>query len=113
MNDPDPDIAVVPSPVDLGVRLGDGQFVVRPAHADDAHAMAELFAAVAEERDGIATEPPVDVGERAALFARSARTSLVAVTGDQIIGMLHVEVSRHGFGDLAMCVARRWRGRGC
>jgi hypothetical protein len=36
------------------------QFAVRPASADDAEAVAELFAAVAGERDGIATEPPVD-----------------------------------------------------
>jgi hypothetical protein len=28
--------------------------------------MADVFAAVAEERDGIATEPPVDVEARAA-----------------------------------------------
>src|ERR1039457_1973304 len=48
------------------------QFEIRPAQAGDARAMAELFASVAEERDGIATEPPVDVGERAALFVRSA-----------------------------------------
>ena len=74
--------------------------------------MAELFAAVAEERDGIATEPPVDIDERAALFARSADGSVVAVAGGQIIGMLHVEARRHGFGDLGMLVHRDWRGRG-
>jgi hypothetical protein len=33
-------------------------FEVRPAQAGDAGAMAGLFAAVAEERTGIATEPP-------------------------------------------------------
>ena len=48
------------------------EFMVRPAQADDAQAMAELFAAVAEERTGIATEPPVDLAERASLFAASA-----------------------------------------
>jgi RimJ/RimL family protein N-acetyltransferase len=89
-----------------------GQFRVRPAQPDDARAMAELFAAVAQERDGIATEPPVDIGERAAAFTRSAGQSLVAVAGDRIVGMLHVEVSRHGFGDFGMCVERGWRGRG-
>jgi RimJ/RimL family protein N-acetyltransferase len=88
------------------------EFVVRPARAGDARAMAELFAAVAGERDGIATEPPVDIGERAALFARSAAGSVVAVAGDRIVGMLHVEVSRHGFGELGMLVDRGWRGRG-
>ena len=88
------------------------QFLVRPALAGDARAMAESFAAVAEERDGIATEPPVDVEERTALFARSAAGSVVAVADGQIIGLLHVEASRAGFGELGMLVGREWRGRG-
>ncbi len=87
-------------------------FEIRPAQAGDARAMAELFASVAAERDGIATEPPVDIGERAAAFARSAGESVVAVAGGQIIGMLHIDVSRHGFGELGMLVDRAWRGRG-
>jgi ribosomal-protein-alanine N-acetyltransferase len=88
------------------------EFVVRPAQAGDARSMAELMAAVAAEHDGIAAEPPVDIDERAALFARSADGSVVAVAGGQIIGMLHIEASRHGFGELAMLVHRDWRGRG-
>jgi L-amino acid N-acyltransferase YncA len=88
------------------------QFEIRPAQAGDARAMAELFASVAEERDGIATEPPVDVDGRAALFVRSAGESVVAIADGQIIGMLHLEVSRHGFGELGMLVGRGWRGRG-
>jgi RimJ/RimL family protein N-acetyltransferase len=88
------------------------QFVVRPALAGDARAMAESFAAVAEERDGIATEPPVDIEERVALFARSTDGSVVAVADGRIIGLLHVEVSRHGFGEFGMLVDRDWRGRG-
>lgn len=88
------------------------QFVVRPAQVGDARAMAEIFAAVAEEGDGIATEPPVDIEERTALFTRSIGESLVAVAGGQIVGMLHVEVSRHGFGEIGMLVDRSWRGRG-
>jgi RimJ/RimL family protein N-acetyltransferase len=74
--------------------------------------MAELFAAVAEERTGIASEPPVDVEQRAAVFAGSAAESFVAAADDQIIGFVHVGPSRHGFGDLAMLVDRAWRGRG-
>jgi putative acetyltransferase len=85
---------------------------VRPARAGDARAMAELMATVAEERDGIATEPPVEVEERAALFAGSADGSVVAVAHGQIVGLVHVHVSRFGFGDLAMLVDRDWRGRG-
>jgi RimJ/RimL family protein N-acetyltransferase len=88
------------------------QFEVRQASAADARALAEAFAAVAQERDGIATEPPVDVDERAALFARSAAGSIIAVAGDQVIGMIHVEVSRHGFGEFGMFVDRGWRGQG-
>ena len=87
-------------------------FTVRPASAGDAPAMAELFAAVAEERDGIATEPPVDIDERAAQFARTAVGSVIAVADGQIVGMLHIEASRHGFGELGMLVDRDWRGRG-
>ena len=79
---------------------------------DDAKAMAVLFAAVAGERDGIATEPPVDIDERAAQFARTIAGSVVAVGGSHIIGMLHVEASQHGFGEIGMHVDRTWRGRG-
>ena len=74
--------------------------------------MAELFAAVADERDGIATEPPVDIDERAAQFARTIGGSVVAVADSQVIGMLHVGASRHGFGEIGMLVERGWRGRG-
>jgi ribosomal protein S18 acetylase RimI-like enzyme len=88
------------------------QFVVRPASPGDAGAMAEIFATVAREHDGIATEPPVDVEERSALFARSAAESIVAVADDRIVGMVHVEVSRFGFGELGMLVDHAWRGRG-
>ena len=88
------------------------EFVVRQAEPGDARAMAELFAAVAQERTGIATEPPVDVEERIALFARSAGESVVAVAHDRIVGTLHVSVSRHGFGEIGMLVDQDWRGRG-
>jgi len=88
------------------------EFVVRPARAGDARAMAEVFAAVAAERDGIATEPPVDAQERAAVFALSADGTIVAVAGDRVVGMIHIEASRHGFGEFGMLVDRGWRGRG-
>ena len=87
-------------------------FVVRPARIDDAHAMAELTSRVAEERDGIATEPPVDVEERAAVFAGGTPSTLLVVAADQVVGMLHIELSRFGSGELGMAVARDWRGRG-
>ena len=88
------------------------QFTVRPATIGDARAMAELFAAVAEERTGIATEPPVDVEARTAQFATSIAESIVAVADGQVVGMIHTTVSRHGFGEFGMLVDREWRGRG-
>jgi len=88
------------------------QFTVRPASVADARPMAELFAAVAEERSGIASEPPVDVDARTLQFTASITSSIVAVARDQIIGLIHVEASRHGFGEFGMLVDREWRGRG-
>jgi RimJ/RimL family protein N-acetyltransferase len=88
------------------------QLTIRPASAADARAMAELFAAVAEERTGIATEPPVDVEARTAQFTSSIASSIVAVADGQVIGMIHTTVSRHGFGEFGMLVDRDWRGRG-
>jgi RimJ/RimL family protein N-acetyltransferase len=88
------------------------EFELRAAEPADARAMAQLYATVAAERDGIATEPPVDISERAALFARTAGDTVVAIAGGQVIGMLHVDVSRFGFGELGMLVDRDWRGRG-
>jgi RimJ/RimL family protein N-acetyltransferase len=88
------------------------EFAIRRARPDDAAAIARLFAAVAAERDGIATEPPVDVEERTAQFALSADDSMVAEAGGRIIGMIRVEVGRFGAGDLGMLVDAAWRGRG-
>ena len=88
------------------------QFTIRSASPADAREMAELFAAVAEERTGIATEPPVDIEERAAQFAGTTDGSIVAVAGGQLVGILHVEVSRHGFGEIGMLVRRDWRDHG-
>jgi RimJ/RimL family protein N-acetyltransferase len=87
-------------------------FEVRPAEPADARAMAQLYATVAAERDGIATEPPVDIRETASQFARTTDGTIVAAGGGQVIGMLHVDVSRFGFAEFGMCVDRGWRGRG-
>jgi RimJ/RimL family protein N-acetyltransferase len=77
---------------------------------DDRRPLAELFAAVAEERDGIAAEPPIDVEKRAETWRLDG--TLVAAAGDELIGFLHVEASGFGFGEFGMLVAREWRGRG-
>jgi ribosomal protein S18 acetylase RimI-like enzyme len=94
-----------------GVDLGAGAPVlIRPAQDADRLALATLFATVAEERDGIATEPPVDVEARASSWILDG--TLVAAAADQIVGSLHVDASRFGFGEIGMAVARDWRGRG-
>ena len=87
-------------------------FEVRQARAEDGRGLAELFAAVAEERDGIATEPPVDVAARTGQFAESAPGTIVAVADGEIVGSINLEASRHGFAEIGMAVARPWRGRG-
>ena len=84
--------------------------MIRQARADDAQAMAELMAAVAEERDGIATEPPVDVDAWAERWRLEG--TLLALADGELVGSLSIEVSRFGFGELGMAVAREWRGRG-
>jgi [ribosomal protein S18]-alanine N-acetyltransferase len=85
-------------------------FRIRPACDGDRLPLAVLFAAVAEERDGIATEPPVDVETRAESWTLDG--TFVAVAGQELIGLLNVEPSRHGFGEIGMAVAREWRGHG-
>jgi ribosomal protein S18 acetylase RimI-like enzyme len=87
-------------------------FEVRDGRVEEARALVELFAAVAEERDGIATEPPVDVDAKTSEFAASIDHTIVAVAGSGVVGLLHLEPTRHGFADLGMLVAREWRGRG-
>jgi RimJ/RimL family protein N-acetyltransferase len=83
---------------------------VRPARKEDRLALARQFAAVAEERDGIATEPPIDLDLWAGRWQLEG--TFVAVAGDELVGSLHVERSRFGYGELGMAVAREWRGRG-
>jgi RimJ/RimL family protein N-acetyltransferase len=87
-------------------------FAIREALPGDAPAMAQLFAAVAAERDGIATEPPVDVDKRAEQFASSSHESLVAEAEGRIVGTINVAVGRFGVGDIGMLVDAAWRGRG-
>ena len=90
--------------------MPEAPFEVRAAREADRMPLAILFVAVAEERDGIATEPPVDVEARAAGWTLDG--TIVAVAGTEVVGSVHVEPSRHGFGEIGMAVAREWRGRG-
>ena len=85
-------------------------FAVRPAEEGDRRSLALLLADVAEERDGIAAEPPVDVELLAATWELDG--TLVAVAAVEIVGELRVAPSSFGFGEIGMVVAVDWRGRG-
>jgi RimJ/RimL family protein N-acetyltransferase len=65
---------------------------------------------VAEERDGIAAEPPVDVARRAASWDLE-RTFVAEAAGD-VVGLIFVIESGFGFGEIGMMVAADWRGQG-
>jgi [ribosomal protein S18]-alanine N-acetyltransferase len=90
--------------------VGSGEFAVRPAIEDDRQALAALFAEVAEERDGIAAEPPIDVDRVAASW--TIEGTVVAVAQGAVIGEIRVDPSWMGFGEIGMMVAAPWRGRG-
>jgi RimJ/RimL family protein N-acetyltransferase len=83
---------------------------VRPAADADRRPLALLFAAVAEERDGIAAEPPVDVERRAARW--DLERTLVAVAAGEPVGVVFVDESSFGFGEIGMFVAADRRGSG-
>jgi RimJ/RimL family protein N-acetyltransferase len=90
--------------------MTDARFEIRPGRDEDRIPLALVFAAVAEERDGIGTEPPVDIDARAASWTLDG--TIVAVAGGEVVGSIHVDASRHGFGEIGMAIAREWRGRG-
>ena len=83
---------------------------VRPAKEGDRRSLALLLAAVAEERDGIAAEPPIDVEKLAANWQLDG--TLIALATGVVVGELRVEPSWLGFGEIGMMVAADWRGRG-
>lgn len=74
--------------------------------------MALVYAAVAEERTGIGAEPPVNVEVRAQRFESGLEGSFVAIGDDEIVGMINVLTTGHGYAEIGMLVAREWRGRG-
>jgi len=90
--------------------MADSSFEIRPARDDDRRPLAILFAAVAEERDGIATEPPIDV--EAWSSGWRIEGTFVAVAGTEVVGSLNLESSRFGIGEIGMAIARQWRRHG-
>jgi RimJ/RimL family protein N-acetyltransferase len=83
---------------------------VRAAEDGDRRRLALLFAAVAEERDGIAAEPPIDVEKRAASW--DLERTFVALAAGEVVGVIVVIESSFGFGEIGMMVDADWRGRG-
>ena len=86
------------------------EFGIRAAVDGDRKSLALLFAAVAEERDGIAAEPPIDVEALAGRWQLDG--TLVGVAAGELVGELRVEPTYFGYGEIGMMVAAGWRGRG-
>ena len=84
--------------------------LVRPMQEEDRVPVARVFAAVSEERDGIASEPPVDIEASAARWPSDG--SFVSVADDEVVGALHLYPSSFGCAEIGMFVAKDWRGRG-
>jgi RimJ/RimL family protein N-acetyltransferase len=91
--------------------------LIRPARPADVQAILALYTAVAQERDGIGTEPGFDVAKRQSSLLASmedaASCLLVAVVEDVLVGNLGIQVrGRHVVGSLGMMIAREHRGQG-
>ena len=90
----------------------------RPATPDDAHAFAEVIAAVAAEERWIATEPPVDVAARAARMRESldgGRDRFWVLEDDdgRVVGNLGLHPTpARGVVSLGMAILPHARGRG-
>ncbi len=80
---------------------------VRPAEDGDRSSLVLLLAAVAEERVGIAAEPPIDVVTLTTSWRIDG--TLVALAESVIVGEVNVEPSWMGFGEIGMMVAADWR----
>ena len=83
---------------------------IRPAEEGDRRSLALLLAAVAEERNGIAAEPPIDVEGLAASWQLDG--TLVARAEGIIVGEVRIDPSWMGFGEIGMMVKADWRDRG-
>ena len=90
---------------------------VRPAGPGDVEACVAVLSAVAEEREWIATEPPVDVPERverlrAGIEDESQRLWVLEADG-RVVGTLGLHPApARGVASLGMCVLKEARGRG-
>ena len=89
--------------------------VVDRLRSDDVDQWLDLLEAVAQERDGIATEPPVNRVERRRMLVErlddEEAALLVAWVDARFAGTLSAEL-RRGIVSMGMLVARDLRGRG-
>ncbi|CAA9508162.1 MAG: hypothetical protein AVDCRST_MAG67-2555 [uncultured Solirubrobacteraceae bacterium] len=89
----------------------------RPATADDAEAFGAVIAAVAAEGRWIATEPPVDISERAANVRnwvdRGGGIFVLEDDDGRVVGTLGLHPTGvRGVVSLGMCIVADARGRG-
>jgi RimJ/RimL family protein N-acetyltransferase len=92
-------------------------FRVRAAQPDDVDGVLTLFAAVAEERRHILTEPPIDRRRRAKQFRETIRSDdaqvFVAEADGEVVGELTAfGRTSTGPATIGMAVAAAWRGQG-
>lgn len=91
---------------------------VRRASLEDAPALAEVIRAVADEREFIATQPPVDVGERGDRLREAIATGLseswVLLEEERVVGSLGLTRARWdpAVATLGMAIVSAERGRG-
>ena len=89
-------------------------WIVRRATAEDLEPAFDVFAAVAEERIHIGTEPPIDRATRlkgwATTLENQHEAMFVAVADGTIVG--NASVKWVGASDLGMAILPEWRGRG-
>ena len=94
----------------------EGPVTVRRATVEDVDRVVAMLVEVAGEGRWIATEAPVDVGQRRRRMVedieREDAIVLVAEAGGQPVGELGLHLARYGVADLGMAVAAGWRGRG-
>jgi RimJ/RimL family protein N-acetyltransferase len=92
---------------------------VRPATLADVDALVAMLAEVAGEGRWIATEAPVDVGQRRRRMVEDIEredaivlVAEVAEVAGEPVGELGLHLAGYGVADLGMVVAAGWRGRG-
>jgi GNAT superfamily N-acetyltransferase len=92
-------------------------FRVREAERGDADGILRLFEAVAEERQHILSEPPIDRARRRQQFletieSEDARVFVADADGEVVGDLAAFRPQSTGPATIGMAVAAAWRGRG-